>query len=257
MEQFTYKKSADVLALAASFADFTYKKHCHEEYAVGVTLRGIQQYNLSDSFQSSHKNGVMLFNREQYHDGRSYDKEGIDYVMLYIKPELVAEILGKKELRFQSPIVYDVSLARSICALSRAILDGNDETLCTEQLIHLIGMLSKTAMDAEQRKNNRLVKQAKEMMYGSIGNVLKLDDLCKEFGMSKYQLIREFKAHTGISPYQFFLNCKVEHAKRSIEASKDIYTAVAEYGFVDLTHLNRHFKSMFGITAYEYMSQLQ
>lgn len=146
----------------------------------------------------------MLFNREQYHDGRSYDKEGIDYVMLYIKPELVAEILGKKELRFQSPIVYDVSLARSICALSRAILDGNDETLCTEQLIHLIGMLSKTAMDAEQRKNNRLVKQAKEMMYGSIGNVLKLDDLCKEFGMSKYQLIREFKAHTGISPYQFF-----------------------------------------------------
>jgi AraC-like DNA-binding protein len=62
--------------------------------------------------------------------------------------------------------------------------------------------------------------------------------------------------HTGISPYQFFLNCKVEHAKQSIEQTKDIYAAVAECGFVDLTHLNRHFKSMFGITAHEYRLQL-
>jgi AraC-like DNA-binding protein len=86
--------------------------------------------------------------------------------------------------------------------------------------------------------------------------VLKLDDLSQEFDMSKYQFIREFKHHTGISPYQFFLNCKVEHAKQFIEKNKDIYTAVAECGFVDLTHLNRHFKSVFGITAFEYKSQL-
>lgn len=46
MEKFNYKKSADILALSASISEFTYKKHCHEEYAIGVTLRGIQQYNL-------------------------------------------------------------------------------------------------------------------------------------------------------------------------------------------------------------------
>lgn len=93
-------------------------------------------------------------------------------------------------------------------------------------------------------------------MYCSLEHVLKLDDLCKEFGLSKYQFIREFKTHTGISPYQFFLNCKVEHAKQSIEKTKDIYAAVVDCGFVDLTHLNRHFKSVFGITAHEYRLQL-
>ncbi|MNL71133.1 transcriptional activator FtrA [compost metagenome] len=93
-------------------------------------------------------------------------------------------------------------------------------------------------------------------MNSHIDQVLKLDDLCQEFGLSKYQFIREFKSHAGISPYQFFLNCKVERAKQAIERSRDIYAAVADYGFADLTHLNRHFKSMFGITAYEYMSQL-
>jgi hypothetical protein len=65
VEKFNYKKSADTLALSASMTDFTYKKHCHEEYALGVTLRGIQQYNLDGSLQSSHKNGVMLFNESK------------------------------------------------------------------------------------------------------------------------------------------------------------------------------------------------
>ncbi|MFD5019456.1 AraC family transcriptional regulator [Paenibacillus sp. NPDC058367] len=256
MEKFNYKKSADILTLSASMSDFTYKKHCHEEYAIGVTLRGIQQYNLDGSLQSSHKNGVMLFNPEQTHDGNSYDKAGIDYVMLYIKPTLIQEILGKKELRFSSPILYDDKLAQCILALSHAIQNGKEESLCSELLLNLVHVVSNTELVTEHRINNKFVKKAKEMMYCSLEHVLKLDDLCKEFGLSKYQFIREFKTHTGISPYQFFLNCKVEHAKQSIEKTKDIYAAVVDCGFVDLTHLNRHFKSVFGITAHEYRLQL-
>jgi len=111
-------------------------------------------------------------------------------------------------------------------------------------------------MSTVSPKNNTLIKKAKEMIYFSIDNVLRLDDICKEFGMSKFQFIRAFKANTGISPYQFFLNCKVEHAKQLIEKNKDIYSAVTECGFVDLTHLNKHFKSIYGTTAFEYVSHL-
>ncbi|MEK4851388.1 AraC family ligand binding domain-containing protein [Paenibacillus sp. FSL H7-0756] len=256
MEQFNYKKSAEILALSASMTDFTYKKHCHEEYAVGVTLRGIQQYTLDGSRQASHRNGVMLFNPEQIHDGSSYDRAGIDYVMLYLKPDLMAELLGKQELRFTTPIVYDRELAQCICNLSHAVQSGADESLGSELLVQLSNLLSHTEIQTPRRMNNAFVTKAKEMMYCSLGQILRLDDLAREFNLSKYQFIREFKAHTGTSPYQFFLNCKVEHARQSIEKNKDIYSAVATFGFTDLTHLNRHFKSVFGITAYEYMSQL-
>jgi AraC-like DNA-binding protein len=87
-------------------------------------------------------------------------------------------------------------------------------------------------------------------------NVLRLDDICREFDISKFQFIRMFKSSTGISPYQYFLNCKVELAKQLIERNKDVYSAVAGCGFVDLTHLNKHFKRIYGITAFEYMSNL-
>lgn len=255
-EMFTYKKSADILALSASMTDFTYKKHCHEEYAVGVTLRGIQQYTLDGSFQSSRKNGVMLFNPEAVHDGSAYDREGIDYVMLYLKPDLVTELLGNRELRFTSPIVYDMELAQCICTLNQAVQSGADESWNSELLLKLLHLLSHTEVQAARRTDSTLVNRAKEMMFYSLDQVLRLDDLAAEFNLSKYQFIREFKAHTGTSPYQFFLNCKVEHAKQAIEKNRDVYAAVADYGFTDLTHLNRHFKSVFGITAYEYMLHL-
>lgn len=255
MDKFVYKKSAGITALSASLTDFKYKKHSHEEYALGVTLRGIQQYSLDGSSQSSYQDGVMLFNPEQVHDGRSQGKSGIDYVMVYISSKLFLELLEKRTLvRFSSPIVYNRRLEQSILNLVNAIFRDEDESLCSELLLALADNFSQIEMSKVTSKNNIFINKTKEMIYFNLDNILKLDDICKEFGMSKFQFIRAFKAHTGISPYQFFLNCKVEHAKQLIEKSKDIYLAVSECGFVDLTHLNRHFKSIYGITAFEYIS---
>ncbi|AFS77604.1 AraC family transcriptional regulator [Gottschalkia acidurici 9a] len=258
MEKFIYKKSAGVTVLSASLKDFAYKKHCHKEYALGVTLRGIQQYNLDGSLQSSYQSGIMLFNPEQSHDGRSQDKTGIDYVMVYIDPNMFLDILEKKEIvYFSSPIVYDCRLEQSILNLSNAILNEKDEALCSELLLSLADNLSKADISTVYRKDDATIKKAKEMIYYNLESTLRLDDICKELNMSKFKFIRLFKASTGIPPYQYFLNCKVEFAKQSIEKNKDIYSAISEYGFVDLTHLNKHFKRIYGVTAFEYMSHLK
>ena len=98
--------------------------------------------------------------------------------------------------------------------------------------------------------------QFSEIIYCKLENVLRLDEICKELNMSKFQFIRLFKDNTGISPYQFFLNYKVNLAKQLIEKNKDIYSAIAECGFVDISHLNKHFKRIYGITAFEYISHL-
>lgn len=257
MNKFIYKKSAGITALSASFSDFSYKKHSHKEYALGVTLRGIQEYNLDGKFQASHQNGVMLFNPEQPHDGKAHDKTGIDYVMLYIEPKLFLELIEKKDVvSFPSPIVYDYKLEQRILNLSNAVIRGKDEALCSELLLSLSDSFTQTNICINYKKDNTLIRKAKDIIHCNLENVLKLDDICKELEISKFQFIRLFKANTGISPYQYFLNVKVEHAKQLIEKNKDIYSAVAEYGFVDLTHLNKNFKNIYGITAFEYMSNL-
>lgn len=257
MDKFIYKKSAGITALSASLSEFQYAKHSHEEYALGVTLRGVQQYHLDGSFQSSYQNGVMLFHPEQVHDGRSQDKTGIDYVMVYIKPALFLELVGKKDVvKFSSPVVYHRELEQSLLNLAHAVFSGKDEALCSELLLNLADHFSHIEMSSAFRKSDMLINKAKEMIYFSLDGVLRLDEISTELGMSKYQFIRTFKADTGISPYRFFLNSKVEHAKRLIEKNKDIYAAVTACGFVDLSHLNRHFKNVYGTTALEYISNI-
>lgn len=257
LEKFLYKKSAGITALSASFTDFTYKKHSHQEYAIGVTLRGIQEYNLAGSFQQSHPSGVMFFNPEQTHDGMAHDKAGLDYMMLYIEPELLLEAAGKKEIvRFSTPIVYDDKIERSVLSLANAILHERDEALCSELFLSLTDNLIQTDLSTEDQKDSTFIKKAKDILHGNLGNILKLEDISQELDISKFQFIRSFKAHTGITPYQYFLNCKIERAKQVIEKNGDIYSAVAECGFVDLSHLNKNFKSVYGTTAFEYMSHL-
>ncbi|MBT2721073.1 AraC family transcriptional regulator [Bacillus sp. ISL-46] len=228
MDKFIYKKSAGITALSASITNFTYKKHSHLEYAIGVTLRGIQQYNLDGNLQLSYQNGVMLL-----------------------------EVMEKKDIvRFSTPIVYDYKLEQRILSLSNAILSEKDEALCSELLVSLTDSLMQTNLSTDYKKDNALIRKAKDIIHSNLENVLKLDEMCKELNLSKFQFIRLFNVHTGISPYQYILNCKIERAKQLIEKNGDIYSAVAEYGFVDLSHLNKHFKSVYGTTAFEYMSHL-
>ncbi len=258
VNRFIYKKSAGITALSASFTDFKYKRHCHEEYALGVTLRGIQQFNMDGGLQSSYQNGVMLFNPEQAHDGSAQDQRGIDYVMLYIKPSMFIEILDQKDMvRFSSPVVYNDKLEQRILNLANAIFGDKEDSLCSELLLTLADSFSEKEISTMRRKNDNLIKKAKEMIHSSLDHVLRVDEIGKVFGMSKFQFIRTFKTGTGISPYQYYLNCKVERAKQLIEKNRDIYSAVTECGFVDLTHLNRHFKRVYGTTAFEYMSYLK
>lgn len=37
MDKFIYKNRLDITALSAKMSKFTYKKHAHEEYTLGVT----------------------------------------------------------------------------------------------------------------------------------------------------------------------------------------------------------------------------
>lgn len=257
MDKFTYRNKFGITALSASMSKFSYKKHAHEEYALGVTLKGVQEYYLDGCSQASYKNGIMLFNPEQVHDGNArHYQDGLDYVMIYIKPKLFLEALGKKDIvKFTKPIVYEKKLKNDILNLSTAILNDSPESLCSELYLNLTENFTSEDFTLNYKNETQLIKKAKEFLYYDLQDILNLDDISKELNLSKFQFIRIFKANTGITPYQYFLNCKTIHAKKYLDITKDLYGTVVEFGFSDLSHLNRHFKRVYGVTAYEYISK--
>jgi len=257
MDTFIYKSFQGITALKASINKFSYKKHAHEEYAIGVTLKGIQDYSLDGCSQKSYENGIMFFNPDQIHDGKAgHYKEGLDYVMLYIKPELFLEGLEKKELvKFSNPVIYNEKIKQNILNLNSAILNQKDETLCNELYLSLIDNFSSKYFMNNYSNETEFIQKAKEIIYYELDNVLDLEKISQEFNLSKFQFIRMFKSNTNFSPYQYFLNTKLIHAKKHLDLTKDLYATVVEFGFTDLSHLNRHFKRIYGITAFEYISK--
>lgn len=253
MEEFIYKKSGGITALSANITDFSYKNHSHSEYAIGVTKSGIQRYHLDGKLQLSYQDGIMLFNPEQVHDGMAHDKSGLEYIMLYIEPAVLLDAAERKEaIQFTTPVIYNSKIESDVYHLANAIFHENEEEIVDEQLIKLVDDLVNQSTIRKHVESNAYISKIKgRILYGLKEN-LKITDLAHEFGMSKFQFIRYFKEQTGITPYQFLLNSKIEEAKNIIEIDKDIHLAVSELGFSDLIHLNRQFKKIYGITANNY-----
>jgi len=252
-ERFAYAKGTGVTVLSATMSDFTYKRHAHEEYSLGVTVRGVQQFHLGGGLHASRPGGAILFSPEQVHDGSSADRGNLEYEMVYVPAPLFLEAAGAREvLRFGAPVVYDRALAAGILRLARGVAKGRDELWSHELLLDVVRRAACREDSPRPMRGDAAMRRAREMLRAGRDGKVKLDDICAELAMSKFHFIRLFRAATGISPYQFFLSCKVEHAKRVIQDSRDAYAAVADCGFVDLSHLNRHFKRIYGVTASEF-----
>ena len=96
-----------VSCLEARFVDFAYGMHSHEDFAVGVTLAGVQSFRCRGRGQDSTAGRIMTFNPDEAHDGRAGGEEGVYYRMIYLPAELLwsvtADLWGKPSADRPSP----------------------------------------------------------------------------------------------------------------------------------------------------------
>lgn len=66
-----------------------------------------------------------------------------------------------------------------------------------------------------------------------------LSDLASVAGMSRYQLIRAFRAVTGMTPHAWKLNERINLARERIRAGESIIRVAHAMGFADQAHFQR------------------
>ena len=86
---------------------------------------------------------------------------------------------------------------------------------------------------------------------------LSLEQLEKEFFVSKYHICREFKRLTGQSPHSYIIKARLDLCKRYIEQGKSIHEVYQLGGFGGYNHFFRAFKKEYGITPKEYYRSLR
>lgn len=101
------------------------------------------------------------------------------------------------------------------------------------------------------------IVRAKAYMQQQLSHPIGLNDIAGAAGMSVYHFIRTFKAVNGITPYQYLLKLRTEHAKWLLSAQHHALADVAlECGFSNQSHFTNTFKKLAGVTPRSYR-QLQ
>ena len=271
LNQFRYIKdnaANQFTLLDAKISDFSYSKHAHEEYSIGVTLKGRQDFFCQNAFHRSPAGGVIVFNPEEVHDGQSGIGEHLEYVMLYVHPDAFQPLfqgLGQQRLtvpRVKSALLADTTLARYVLLLKQMISSHQSNAIESEQVLFNIAYSllrhSGQTVDtfAVSSRKDTLLLRAKDYILANIADDLSIDAIAASANMSKYHFIRLFNQQFGLTPYQYVINCRVNLARQYIELGFTASHVALDAGFADSSHLNRHFKRVFGITTKQYQRQL-
>lgn len=124
--------------------------------------------------------------------------------------------------------------------------DESSDLLSSSLLVRLITDILQLALQ-DHRNEKRVplyISNMKQSLGARLNISVSLDDLSKEFAVSKYHLTREFKKYTGYSPYGYLLNLRMIKAKELLKTTDlTIEEITRQVGFTNATHFIQTFKN--------------
>lgn len=126
------------------------------------------------------------------------------------------------------------------------------ETMANALAIHLLKNFSNRSHRVVRRAGSlsrQKLKVVLDYIDSHLGQKIELAELAALVDYSQYHFSRAFKNSTGLSPYQYVIQQRIELAKQLLLKHKITISEVSlASGFNHQSHLNRHFKRLTGTT---------
>ena len=157
-----------------------------------------------------------------------------------------------RQVRSTDPTLHHIGMALRAGIQTGAALDRMyAEALSTALAVHLLREYG-AAVPGPKRQYGGLPREklARAVAYiqDQLNTDLTVSGIAQAVFLSPYHFTRLFKESTGQSPYQYVVEARVRKAKELLTTGKFTISEVAyDVGFVDQSHLTRHFKRIFGL----------
>ncbi len=124
-------------------------------------------------------------------------------------------------------------------------------------VMDLISALASAAAEVPESKEDLLIKQIQTLIQQRLpGGRIDLIELAEELNMSRGNLCRFYKQHTGVSPYQYIIRKQMLLACQWLLDGQFTVKEVANrLGFSTPANFIRSFKQITGMTTREFLSQ--
>ena len=247
-----------VEAIRARFAGHAYDLHWHDDWLVGVTERGVQDFFCRGARRRSTTGRVILIEPGELHDGEAGDEGGFAYSMLYLPDALGG--FGRSprgEPGFRANLADDARLGGAVRAACR-VLAGPGVRLEREAALDAVLGLLRRHLGRRAREGGRgddagVARRARERLHAAIAEDIGADALAREAGAAdRFRLARAFRAAYGTSPHAYLVQIRLLRARAMLAGGGRPAAVAAECGFADQSHLGRWFRRAYGLAPAAY-----
>ena len=232
------------------------------EYVVGVVVAGAMLARRGRERFVFEPGDVCAWDPSGAHSGRPYACTSWQARLLVIETPSMEGIVRESEgsaldIRFAKPHRRDPLLARRFIELHRALETTPWRLECETLLMKWLlgaGNPSERPESRSAARRDPALRRARELVCDELAGNVTLDELAGAAGVSRHRLSRLFGAAYGMPPHRFQLACRIGAARRMLERGVPVAEVALEAGFVDQSHLHRHFRKTLGMTPARYAS---
>jgi AraC-like DNA-binding protein len=130
---------------------------------------------------------------------------------------------------------------------------GFQQLIATDTLAIMAGVMAAARHQRTSSHIIELVRRMKMELEKQSEGVPVIEDLASELNVSVSHLHHVFKEHTGLSPYQYHLQLKIQRAKEMLHDSGLPVKHIARIlGFQDVYHFSKIFKKKAGVSPLQW-----
>lgn len=126
-------------------------------------------------------------------------------------------------------------------------------SLITQLLTDLINSKNSPANNSKFNQHKDEIANAIKFIQENYDEDMNIDDIAKTVNFSKYYFIRIFKNFTGLNPYEYLINYRINTSKKLlIETKLNINEIAVKCGFSESSNYIRSFKRIIGTTPLKF-----
>lgn len=235
--------------------DQKFIQHFHDTYAIGITHNGMFQSNIHGKNTYFYAKYTRVVNPSETHGGEGHDWACTNfYPTVDTLSDIYQQIFYEKKVPiFKNHIMNDEKMYQHFYTFFYSVYHNDDhmqiETNKILALSHLIRNHTHHTKNIDMKMyTSDIINESIIYINDMINDPISLDDLAKSVSLSKYHFLRLFKHYTGVTPHNYILAKRVQHATSMIISGSTIAEASHFIGFSDQSHFTRSFKKVYGYT---------
>lgn len=246
--------------------------HHHDFYEIYLFISGDITYLIEGKSYDIKPGDIILINTKELHQAVINSmKVPYERIVLWINKSFLQELSSQEtdltlcfeSVKKRNVIRADIEFQQNVKTQLNKLLSlenhqglGKDllyKAYIAELVVNLSNLVLNDTSNLDiSVKKSILIDGIIEYINDHLEEDISIDELSKQFYLSKFHLSREFKKHTGTTIHRYMMQKKLIKAKELILKDYPINSVYKQSGFGDYSNFFRAFKNEYGVTPKQF-----